>query len=170
MKITRQWSRFVTYSITTVLFSSAIGLVIADPPLSPKPPLLTVQKPKISLSVIKDIQRVRPGMTRADLDWLFTPDGGLFIAGPRAYIYRYAGVGVAAVDATGKPVLDKTTHKPVEYGEAIKIDVKFKPATGRVGGTVAGDGASYRRRSPYGSPDDVIVSVSAPYVAFENYN
>ena len=154
-----------------IVFGFAASSFAGDDPLSaPKPSVSTMKKSEIPLSVLKDIRRVRPGMTRADLGWLFTPDAGLYTFTPRSYIYRYAGASLAATDATGKPVLDKVTHKPMAYAQAIKIDVSFKPATGRDWATAAEDGTSYRFIDPNGRPDDVIVNVSDPYVGFENDN
>lgn len=154
--------------LALLVFSA--GSVGADPAPSPKPTALVMKKSEIPLSVIKDIGRVHPGMTRGDLDWLFRPDGGLYTITPRTYIYRYAGAGVAAVDAAGKPLLDKTTHQPVVYGQAIKIDVKFRPATGRSWAAASVQGTELRFISSDGRPDDVIVSMSAPYVDFQNDN
>ncbi len=82
------------------------------------------------------------------------------------YIYRYAAVTVTSLDAAGKPMVDKTTLKPLVHGESIKIDVKFKRVTGNARGMARLHPAVY----PIGSSDDVIMSVSDPYVAMPNDN
>ena len=106
-------------------------------------------------------------MTRADLDWLFVPDGGVMIGEDQApYIYRYAAVTVASVDAAGKPMVDKATLKPLIHGESIKVDVKFKRVTGNTRGMARLHPPIY----PNGRADDVIESVSDPYVAMSNDN
>ena len=132
-----------------------------------KSPFSMVEKPNIPLSVIRDIQRVRPGMTRGDLDWLFVPDGGVMIGEHQApYIYRYGGVTVTPVDSDGRPIIDKITHKPLLIGEAIKIDVRFKPAPANARGIARLHPPIY----PNGKSDDIIISVSEPYCAFPNDN
>ena len=62
--------------------------------------------------------------------------------------------------------MDKITHMPLVHGESIKIDVKFKRAVN--------DGRGMARLHPpiypNGKPDDIISSVSEPYMAFSNDN
>jgi hypothetical protein len=166
MKKPQRWLYSQACLFPLVLGVALSGFVRADPPSSPKLTASTMKKPEIPSTVLQDIRRVHPGMTRADLDWLFTPDGGASMGISASYIYRYAGVDLAVIDVTGKPVLDKVTHRPVVYAQAIKIDVSFKPAAGRGWATATEDGTSRQLVDPDGSPDDMVVSVSDPYVGF----
>ena len=170
MKDARRWSRLVVYSSAAVYFAFAGRLVGADPPLPAKPPVLTATTPPIPLSILKDIQRVRPGMTRADLDWLFRAQGGIVAIGSNqnTYVYRYGAGGVPALDVHGKPILDSNTHQPVVFGEEIKIDVTFKLGTGYVPrtGTITEERKSSQLSDDNGWPNDVIISVSDPYLGW----
>lgn len=84
-------------------------------------------------SVLREIQSIEPGATRAELLTLFTTEGGLSTGLQRTYVLRQCPY--------------------------IKVDVSFRPV-----GRPARDASD--RVTLVESEQDVIVSISRPYLAW----
>ena len=75
-------------------------------------------------------QRVKPGMSRREVEAMFKKDGGLQFRDTTRYIYADSA------------------------GVTIKADIEFKPAA--------------TAHTPEFSPDDAVVNISKPYLAYES--
>ncbi len=92
----------------------------------PEGEALKEERTKWMAKVLREIEKIQPGMTREDLVKVFTGQGGLSTRHQRTYVFAECPV--------------------------IKVDVKFK--------AVGDDSNSLEEK-----PEDVIVSISRPYLA-----
>jgi len=126
------------------------------------PPSLPSTK-GIPPSVLTRIARLKPGMTRADALYQFTPSGGLFATYSSRYVYR------KLISFTGK------SSAPLEVrGGMVQVNIDFAPQDADI---IWLDGRGlWLHQSGYESqhtaahyselPSDIVLHVSAPFVDY----
>lgn len=127
----------------------------------PLPPLVVTAK-GIPISALKSIATIKPGMTRADLQYFFTTEGGLSTTYWNHYVYRDYALASSG-NRDGMVAIN---------GQLIKVNIDFAPHDADIV-WFKGRGfwlhqSDYLKRS--GSmdmgerSDDVILRMTAPYL------
>lgn len=100
---------------------------------------------------MRRMDTIKPGMTRADLDQVFTTEGGLSSRAARTFVSRdcpYFKVDVV-FELVGPPDLPATDCRSAITGAPCPDDVKARIGV---------------------SPRDTIISISRPYLQFTIYD
>ena len=108
--------------IASVITAALFVLVLTISILSAQTPQKSQGQTEWIASSLKEMQKIKVGMTRADLLKVFTTEGGLSTALNRSYVYRdcsYIKVDVE-FEAVGRPARDADGRvTPVEANEDV---------------------------------------------------